>query len=299
MPKATAARRREKYSLALCRRIQALHPPAAAAALWWLGQSGFVIKLAGRIIYLDVFFSAMRSRRTPPLVLPRHVTHADVICGTHDHIDHIDHAAWPKLAAASPEALFVVPLLLRRRLIRELGLSGTRLLGVDEHQSIQIGPVTISAIPAAHEFLDRDRKTGLHPWLGYVIQGDGLTIYHAGDTCLYEGLENTIRRFKPDVMLLPISGRDARRLKSGCLGNMTFQEAADLAGHLRPSLVAPMHYDMFTFNGADPRRFTAYLKVKYPRQQSLIFHHGRPVIVQKSKSHSLRVVANKRRQAGA
>ena len=295
MPKATAATRRDIYSLALCRRIRSLQPPAGAAALWWMGQSGFVIKLAGRIIYLDVFFSPMRQRVIPPLLPPGHVTHADIICGTHDHIDHIDRAAWPTLAAASPEALYVVPLLLRQRLIKELGIPATRLLGVDEHQSLQIGPVTISAIAAAHEFLDRDRKTGLHPWLGYVIQGDGLTIYHAGDTCLYEGIEDKIRHFKPDVMLLPINGRDARRLKSGCLGNMTFQEAADLAGHLGPGLVAPIHYDMFKFNGADPRRFTAYLKVKYPKQQSLIFRHGKPVILHKSKSRGLRVELPSRR----
>ena len=86
MPKATAATRRDIYSLALCRRIRSLQPPAGAAALWWMGQSGFVIKLAGRIIYLDVFFSPMRQRVIPPLLPPQHVTHADIICGTHDHI---------------------------------------------------------------------------------------------------------------------------------------------------------------------------------------------------------------------
>ncbi len=284
MGKITAAKRSTNTSAALFRDICDLQPPAGTVAFWWMGQSGFVIKVAGRIIYLDVFFSALRGRRVPGFIKPECVTHADIICGTHDHIDHIDRAAWPKLAAASPDAYFIIPQFLRPQLLRDMRLSESRLLGLDEHQTVQIGPVTISAIPAAHEFLDRDRKTGLHPWLGYVIQADGWTIYHAGDTCLYEGIQEKIRRYKPDVMLLPINGRDARRLKSGCLGNMTFQEAADLAGHLKPGIVAPIHYDMFEFNAADPRHFIDYLKVKYPRQRSLVFQHGKPVILYKSST---------------
>ena len=290
MLQSTPARHRARMSSALCRRICSLQPPAGAVAFWWMGQSGFAIKLAGKMIYLDVFFSPWPKRAIPPMITPQHLTHADIICGTHDHIDHIDRAAWPTLAAASPQALYVVPQLVRRRLMRELGISGTRLLGVDENQSARIGPVTISAIASAHEFLDRDARTGLHPFLGYVIQADGWTIYHAGDTCLYPGIEEKIRRFKPDVMLLPINGRDARRFTSGCLGNMTFQEAADLAGHLRPGLVAPMHYDMFKLNRADPREFIAYLSAKYPTQRSLVFRRGRPVILRKTRSHAVRVV---------
>ena len=45
--------------------------------------------------------------------------------------------------------------------------------------------------------------------------------------------------------------------------NMTFQEAADLAGELRPGLVIPGHWDMFADNPGDPDAFTDYLAVKY------------------------------------
>ena len=63
--------------------------------------------------------------------------------------------------------------------------------------------------------------------------------------------------------LIPINGRDARRLLRNCIGNMTYQEAADLAGDVQPGLVIPGHWDMFADNSADPDLFKDYLKAKY------------------------------------
>jgi L-ascorbate metabolism protein UlaG (beta-lactamase superfamily) len=55
-----------------------------------------------------------------------------------------------------------------------------------------------------------------------------------------------------DAALLPINGRDGARYRRNCIGNMTFQEAADLAGELHPRLVIPGHWDMFADNPGDP-----------------------------------------------
>ncbi len=66
-----------------------------------------------------------------------------------------------------------------------------------------------------------------------------------------------------DAALLPINGRDAVRYRRNCIGNMTFQEAADLAGELQPGLVIPGHWDMFADNPGDPDAFVDYLTIKY------------------------------------
>jgi len=66
--------------------------------------------------------------------------------------------------------------------------------------------------------------------------------------------------------LLPINGRDGARYRRDCIGNMTFQEAADLAGELRPRFVLPGHWDMFADNPGDPDAFSDYLDAKYPGQ---------------------------------
>ena len=53
--------------------------------------------------------------------------------------------------------------------------------------------VEITAIASAHEFLDRDISTGEYPYLGYVIEANGMRIYHPGDCCVYEGLQSKLR----------------------------------------------------------------------------------------------------------
>ena len=128
----------------------------------------------------------------------------------------------------------------------------------------RIGGVTVHAIAASHEFLDPDPVSGLYPCLQYVIEGNGVRIYHAGDTVRYEGMLPKLKRFGPiDAALLPINGRDAERYRRNCIGNMTFQEAADLAGELQPGLAIPGHWDMFADNPGDPEAFADYLTVKY------------------------------------
>ena len=74
-----------------------------------------------------------------------------------------------------------------------------------------------------------------------------------------------LRRLGPiDAALLPINGRDGKRYRRSCIGNMTFQEAADLAGELRPRLVIPGHWDLFADNPGDPEAFADYIDAKYP-----------------------------------
>jgi L-ascorbate metabolism protein UlaG (beta-lactamase superfamily) len=129
--------------------------------------------------------------------------------------------------------------------------------------------LTIHALASAHEFLDRDAATGKYPYLGFVIDAGGCVFYHSGDCCLYEGLVTKLRAFSPRAMFLPINGRDARRLRANCIGNMTYQEAADLAGAVGCKLVVPTHYDMFAMNLGPTDEFIDYVHVKYPAMQAL------------------------------
>ena len=250
-------------------------------AFWWLGQHSFIVKLANLILYLDPFLTDMPERRIRPLVEAALVHNADLIFGSHDHADHIDRPAWPILAEASPQAAFVVPEILKRKVASELGIDATRLLGLDDGKSIEHRGIRISAIASAHEFLDRDPATGMYPYLGFLIEADGLCIYHSGDTCRYEGLVGKLMERSIDVAFLPINGRDAHRFRNNIVGNLTYQEAADLAGEFAPGLVVPAHYDMFDGNLADPEAFRAYVDVKHPNQRTMICEHGQRIIIRR------------------
>ena len=256
---------------------------AGELAIWWLGQHSFIVKAGSTVIYLDPFLTPMKTRRVAPLLAPADVANATIICGSHDHVDHIDRQVWPDLAKASPAARFIVPDLLREGLARDLGISADRFIGLDDGRHCRVNGIEIHGVAAAHEFLDQDAASGRFPYLGYIIEVGGCTIYHAGDCCIYEGLLTRLKRWPLDMVFLPINGRDATRLAAGCIGNMTYQEAADLAGALRPGLTVPAHYEMFASNSQAPAPFIDYMAVKYPHLRTVLLRHGECFMYQRER----------------
>lgn len=263
-----------KRNGSLMRDVADCQVPEGCCAFWWLGQHSFLLKLGRTVLALDPFITDLRGRRVPPLLAPEDFAGVDFVLGSHDHADHIDRPAWPRIAAAAPGVRFVAPALVADRLPAELGIEPSRIRGLDAGETCEAGPVRVTGIAAAHEFLDRDSATGRYPYLGFVVRGHGCAVYHSGDTCVYEGLQPAVAAHRPDVAFLPINGRDARRLRANCIGNMTYQEAADLAGAVRPVLTVPGHFDMFAGNTEDPALFVDYMAVKYPDLRTLVPEHG-------------------------
>ena len=240
--------------------------PYGTAVLWWLGQMGLLIKMGDTVLCVDLYASESPKRLVPPPFPTEEAAGITAFLGTHDHSDHMDHASWRVWAKQCPDALFVFPSAHRSSVLAD-GVMEENCRGLNDGENCRIGGITVRAIAAAHEFLAPDPKTGLYPCLQYVIEGNGLRVYHAGDTLRYEGMLPKLRAFGSiDAALLPINGRDGVRYRRNCIGNMTFQEAADLAGELRPGLVMPGHWDMFADNPGDPEAFADYLDAKYPGQ---------------------------------
>lgn len=248
-------------------------------AFWWLGQMGYGIKIGSTIIYIDAYLDNNSRRSIPPLLKPSEVTNADIIIGTHDHSDHIDRTSWNELSHNSLHAKFIIPSLLLSSLPKDLDIDETRFIGLNDSLNVDLHGISITGIASAHELLNQDEQTGEYPCLGYVIEGNGVKIYHGGDTCIYPGLYEKLKKFDHfDAIFLPINGRDAIRLENNIIGNMTYQEAVDLAGYLEPDLVIPGHYDMFPSNSENPELFTRYLNVKYPKLKAWVGCHGDKII---------------------
>jgi L-ascorbate 6-phosphate lactonase len=231
------------------------------SAFWWLGQHSFIVKLDKTILLIDPFLGEMEGRNIPPLFAPEDATSVQLVCCTHDHADHICPTAVSGLAKAT-KATFIAPKAHEKRML-ELGVPASRLVLLNDGEDATVHNVKVNAIKASHEFFDKTPE-GFFPYLGYVLESSGKTIYHAGDTVWWEGLQTRLSKWSYDVAFVPINGRDAKRYKEGIIGNMTFQEAADLLGGLNVKLSVPDHYDMFDMNREDPKKFVDYVKVKYP-----------------------------------
>jgi L-ascorbate metabolism protein UlaG (beta-lactamase superfamily) len=137
-----------------------------------------------------------------------------------------------------------------------MSLSAKRFLGIDEAQTLSAAGFEVTAIPAAHETTERDEWGSLR-FVGYVVRCGPWTIYHSGDTVLYDGMVERLSDWRIDVALLPINGRDPAR---GVAGNLSGREAAGLARQIGATMAIPCHYEMFEFNSASPDEFVAECK---------------------------------------
>ena len=79
------------------------------ATLKWLGQMGLLIEFENIKLCIDYYASPDEGRQTPPPIPAEELRGIDVFLGTHDHLDHIDHASWRIWAASCPDARFVFP----------------------------------------------------------------------------------------------------------------------------------------------------------------------------------------------
>lgn len=246
-------------------------------AFWWLGQMSFVAKVADTVLYFDPYLAPNPQRRIPPLLAPEDVINADWVLCTHDHGDHLDPIAVPGIAAASPQARFVCSRVAAKTMA-ELHVPAERVVQLDAGLVYEEGGVRISAVAAAHEFFDRDADLG-YPYLSFIVEVGSVTILHAGDTLRYDGYATKLAAWQFDLAFFPINGRDAVRFRRGTIGNMTYQEAVDLAGDLRPRLTIPGHYEMFEGNSVDPQLFGDYMEAKFPGLSYWIGEHGQAVLL--------------------
>jgi L-ascorbate metabolism protein UlaG (beta-lactamase superfamily) len=240
---------------ALAAEIVSFRPGAGSLALWWLGQSGYVIKSRTGTLVIDAYLSEHLTqkyeksdrphvRMTESPLRGHELTGVDLFISTHKHSDHLDPGSMPDLMRGSPQAVLILPEAIEEH-AADLGLPRERLWGMDDGKFRQRAGFTIRALPSAHEGLDTDDR-GRHLYLGFIIEADGRTIYHCGDCMIYDGLAERICACGTlDAMFLPINGQDPAR---GVAGNMSASEAVALAAGCRPRYLVPNHYDMFTFN---------------------------------------------------
>lgn len=243
-------------SVAMARKDpQALH-------LWWLGQSGFLVQHNGRHLLFDPYLSdsltlkyattdKQHVRMTERVVDPSRLDFIDVVTSTHNHTDHLDGETLRPLMAANPEMRLVISEANRDFVCDRLECEEEWPVGINAGQSAEVCGFTFHTVPAAHEEIERDEH-GRCRFVGYIVRFGEWTLYHSGDTVLYEGMEDLLRPFEIDIAFLPINGAKPERKVSG---NLNGKEAAELAMSIGARVVIPCHYDMFEFNTESPQLF--------------------------------------------
>ncbi len=217
------------------------------------GQLTCLIEAAGMRIVTDPYLSnsvdSELGKRKYPVPITLNEIMPDIIAISHDHLDHLD-----------PDTL--VPFYRMRRrsftLVPEPSADKIRGLGGDPvgmkapspavlGDSFVLGDVKITALACAHTELHTD-ENGNYRELSYVIEAEGKRVFFGGDMTMYEGLLETLVELSPDVMIMPVNGRDWFRTSRNLIGNIDSNEAAELAVRAKTKMFIPGHYDMYDKN---------------------------------------------------
>jgi L-ascorbate metabolism protein UlaG (beta-lactamase superfamily) len=91
---------------------------------------------------------------------------------------------------------------------------------------------------------------------GFVIEIGGVSVYHAGDTCLFSDMKLIAERNPIDVALLPIGGHYT----------MDRHDAVVAAQFVGAKTVIPIHYDTFPPIETDAEAFKAEVEAKTSSQ---------------------------------
>lgn len=238
-------------------------PPEPGVRLFWLGQAGFAIELGERRLVIDPYLSdslaqkyrgaAFPHERMMPLPVDADgLGTVDLVLATHHHTDHMDPATLRPLLAARPQTPFVVPAASRQLALDRTGIDPRRLVALDAGDVFEpFDALEITATPAAHETPERD-AAGRHRFLGYVIEGGDVRIWHSGDCVPFDGLVEAVAPLRPDIALLPVNGRSAALSAQGVPGNFSLSEAIETAAAVGAKVLVAHHYGMFAFNTVDP-----------------------------------------------
>ena len=209
--------------------------------LTWIGQASFLLQLAGKNILIDPVLSkkiAWIKRNSPPGIDWPAMPKIDLVLITHNHRDHMDIPTLKKLGS---DPIYLVPQGLGSWFIKN---NFYRVIEMGWWQTEEIEGLAITFVPAEHWSRRGLTDVNTSWWGGYVIEKNGIRLYHSGDTGWFDGFSEIGNRFGHiDVAMLPIGAYAPRWFMKYQHINPT--EAIHAMKALRAKHFIPMHWGTF------------------------------------------------------
>ncbi len=218
----------------------------------FIGHSSFLLQIGGRNVLVDPVFSTrlvvLRRQRRPGLLLEE-LPPIDIVLLTHAHMDHLDRWSLRRVIRATRRLTGKAPRVVVPKGVEDLvaTLGFSKVCGVAWWERIELEGLIVTMTPCRHwgARMIRDTHRG---YGGYVVEKDGRSIYHSGDTAYFDGFQEIGERLKPEVALLPIGAYfpDSHRTV-----HTSPEEAVRGFIELGAKRMVPMHYGTFRL-GREP-----------------------------------------------
>ena len=218
-------------------------------ALTWIGHATYLVQLGGRSILTDPVFSsrlAVVQRNVAPGLALEALPPIDVVTISHNHRDHMDARSLTRLG---PKPVYVVP----RGLAGWFKRAGfPRVVELGWWEEAEVEGVRVTFVPSQHWSRRGllDQNTSL--WGGFVLEREGVRVYHAGDTAWFEGFALIGARCGPiDAALLPIGAYEPRWFMAA--QHMNPDDAVRAFEALGARRFVAMHWGTFKLTDEDLR----------------------------------------------
>ena len=173
--------------------------------IYWLGQSGFLINTEKKTIVIDPYQSEYSGL-------------SDIILITHPHFDHLSIEDIDKFL--KPSTVIITESQSAKK------LSGNVQI-IKPGDQVFIDNIIISAVRAYN--INNDPHPKDNDWLGFILDIDGVIIYHSGDTDVIPEMKT----ITADIAMLPISGTYL----------MDVENAVKAVNIIKPKIAIPMHFN--------------------------------------------------------
>lgn len=179
----------------------------------WLGHSGFLIRSSGKNIFVDPFQINTNEK-------------ADLIFITHHHYDHYSVTDIQKIFTKNTKLILLENCLDKIKENPVIDEDNIILTNIGFKGIIEgVGVETVPAYNINKQFHPKGNE-----WAGYILDFNGVKIYHSGDTDLIPEMKD----FRCDIALLAVGGNYT----------MDAKEAAKACELINPKMYAiPMHYN--------------------------------------------------------
>jgi L-ascorbate metabolism protein UlaG (beta-lactamase superfamily) len=207
-----------------------------------------------------------------PSLWPIDLPPIDLVLITHAHFDHLHLPSLRRIARGQP---VILPKGVGS-IVKRCGFG--QIIELDVWDRVRFRDLRITLTPARHwgARIIHDTHRGFG---GFLIESPERSLFHCGDSSMFDGFKDIGRRARVDIALMPIG---AYLAPSGRPVHMNPEEALDAFQMLGAKHMVPMHHNTFPLGG-EPLHEPEERLVRASMQRDIIdkvriLHEGESVV---------------------